>query len=156
MPALSSYELVEWNLKKTIQYYCTPWMCSIWKHASTERVLSLRFFQEAQRDCKRSIQSVPTASCLQYRPSLVRDTRPWKSPLNAWKKRHSSTISNNAGVGQPALTKREHLHKSEINDFSYFLHWHCQSNNLSELLSPFHKAAWVSVEGEINRTGFWA
>lgn len=83
MPALSSYELVEWNLKKTIQYYCTPWMCSIWKHASTERVLSLRFFQEAQRDCKRSIQSVPTASCLQYRPSLVWDTRPGKSPLNA-------------------------------------------------------------------------
>ena len=44
MPALSSYELVEWNLKKTIQYYCTPWLCSIWEHASTERGLLLSFF----------------------------------------------------------------------------------------------------------------
>lgn len=80
-------------------------MCSIWKHASTERGLSLRFFQEAQHDCERSIQSVPTASCLQYRPSLVRDTRPWKSPLNACKQRHSSTISNTPGLAQSDLTK---------------------------------------------------
>lgn len=68
-------------------------------------VLSLRFFQGAQRDCERIIQSVPTASCLQYRPSLVRDTRPWKSPLNAWKQRHSSTIRATPGWGQPDLTK---------------------------------------------------
>lgn len=60
MPALLIYELVEWSLKKTIQYYCTHG-CAVWTGQHWNRAHWV-FVQEAQRGCKRGIQPAPTAA----------------------------------------------------------------------------------------------
>lgn len=44
-------------------------MCRIPKCASTEKPSCIEVFQEVQRACQKSIWSVLTACCLQYRPS---------------------------------------------------------------------------------------